>query len=425
MGMVDTALSGHLASPAMIGAVGVGALIFSFLFWGFGFLRLSTGGLTAQARGAGEGTEIRMVLARAMLLAGLLAALLLLLQAPIGILALDLVAASESVTAAAQLYFSIRIWAAPATLTFYCMHGWLLGMQDARAVMVLTLSLQGLNAALSCLFVLVLDWGIAGIAAGTLLAEYLAVAIGVLLMRRHLRAHPGGISRRELLDRRELSALVGVNANLMIRTFALLGGIGLFTRIGAQFGDITLAANQLLMQLMTLAAYALDGLANAAEALVGFAKGAGSRQRARQAIAASFQLAALISLGFALAYALLGGGIMGLLTQHLAVLEEAERFLPWMVAVPLVSTWCFILDGVFIGAMRTVAIRNAMLGSLAVFWLAQELLVPLWGNHGLWLAFLVFLTARGITLGLALPGLMRGVAPAPSRGRAPRRDRVP
>lgn len=412
MGMVDTALSGHLADPALIGAVGVGALLLSYLFWGFGFLRLATGGYTAQARGAGDAPEIRAVLARALLLALALAALVLLLQAPAARLGLALIGASAAVSEGAALYFGIRVWAAPASLSLYCLHGWLLGMQDARAVMLLTLGLHGLNAGLSCLFVLAFDWGLAGVAAGSLAAEYLAAALGLVLVRRHWRAHPARLGLARLLDRGKLRGLFAANVNLMIRTFALLTGSALFASIGAQLGDRVLAANQLLLQLVTLTSYAIDAFADASEALVGHAKGARDRLLATRTIRAAMELGLLGALAFAVVFALFGGAVLGLFTGHQRVVEEALRYLPWMIALPVGSIWCYVLDGVFIGVTRTATLRNAMLVSLALFWAAQALLVPLWANHGLWAAFLVFFLARGVTLGLALPALLRGIQPA-------------
>ncbi len=413
MGMVDTALSGHLADPALIGSVSVGALIFSFLFWGFGFLRLATGGFTAAARGAQDDREIRAVLGRSLLLAWFLACLVLLLQIPVESLALSLIAASESVSSGASLYFSIRIWAAPATLSFYCLHGWLLGMQDTRSVMVLTLTLQGLNAAFSCCLVLVLDWGIEGVATGTLIAEYLAAGIGILLVRRHLRRHPAEVPRALLLDPEKLKSLIAVNANLLVRTFALLGGIGIFTSVSAQFGDRTLAANNLLQQLVVLVSYALDGFADASEAMVGYAKGARDRLRAQRVIKAALQMASLISVAASLIFLVLGGLLLEILTKHDAVIDEAHAYLHYAILLPVIGVWCFVFDGAFIGAMRTVAIRNAMLASLAFFWLVQAILVPLWGNDGLWIAFLLFFAARGATLALALPRLLDAIGPRP------------
>lgn len=413
MGMVDTALSGHLEDPALIGSVSVGALIFSFLFWGFGFLRLATGGFTAAARGARDDIEIRAVFGRALLLAWVLAFCVLLLQAPVERLALALIGASEAVTAGAATYFSIRIWAAPATLAFYCMHGWLLGMQDTRSVMVLTLSLQGLNAGLSCFLVLVLDWGIVGVAAGTLAAEYLAAGIGFLLVRRHWKRHPARVPRALLLDPAKLKAMLAVNLDLMIRTFALLTGIGLFTSASAQFGDRTLAANNLLQQLFALVVFALDGFADASEALVGYAKGARDRLRAALTIKAALQMAGLVALGAALVYLVIGSPILEIFTKHEAVVAEARAYLHYVIMAPLIGVWCFVFDGTFIGALRTAAIRNAMLASLAFFWAAQALLVPLWGNDGLWIAFLLFFAARGITLAIALPRLLNSIGPRP------------
>ncbi|MBC6404513.1 MAG: MATE family efflux transporter [Rhodospirillales bacterium] len=411
MGMVDTTLSGHLEDPALIGSVAVGALIFSFLFWSFSFLRQATGGLTAQARGAADWTEVRAVLWRALLFALVLGVLLWALQDPAEWLALTLIGASQTVTEGAALYFSLRIWSAPATLTFYCLHGWLLGMQDTRSVMLLTLSLQGLNAGFSCLFVLVCDWGLAGVAVGTLLAEYLAVGLGWLLVRRHLQRHPAGPSATGLLEGRKLRALVLVNANLMVRTFALLFGIGIFTGTAAQFGDRTLAANNLLQQLFSLVAFALDGFADAAEAMVGYAKGVRNRLLASRTIVAALQMAALFSLPFSLTYGLFGAEILHLFTKHDEVAVTAETYLVWVIVLPLAGVWAFVFDGTFIGAMRTAALRNAMLVSLASFWGLQSLLVPLWGNHGLWLAFVGFILMRGIALAVALPRLLNAIDP--------------
>ncbi len=413
MGMVDTALSGHLEDPALIGSVSVGALIFAFLFWGFGFLRLATGGFTAAARGAQDDIEIRAVLGRALLLAFALALVVLIVQSPVEHLALDLIGASEAVTAGAITYFSIRIWAAPATLSFYCLHGWLLGMQDTRSVMVLTLTLQGLNAGFSCFLVLVLDWGIEGVALGTLVAEYLAAAVGLLLVRRHLRRHPARVPGALLLDPSKLKSMIAVNANLMVRTFALLLGIGIFTSTSAGFGDRTLAANNLLQQLFALIVYALDGFADASEALVGYAKGARDRLRASRTIKAALQMACLIGFAGCLLYLAIGSPLLSVFTKHEEVVAEARVYLPYIVLLPLVGVWCFVFDGAFIGAMRTAAIRNAMLVSLGLFWVAQALLVPLWGNDGLWIAFLLFFAVRGATLAVALPRLLDSIGPRP------------
>jgi len=417
MGIVDTVLSGHLDDPALIGAVGVGSLLLSYLFWVFGFLRLATGGYTAQARGAGDSAEVRAVLARSLLLAFALAALVLLVQGPVSRFGIDVIGASEDVSAGAALYFGIRIWAAPASLALYCLHGWLLGMRDARSVMVLTLSLHGLNAGFSCLFVLGLDYGLAGVAAGTLVAEYLAAGLGCLLILAHLRRHRARIGLDRLLDPSKLTGLFAANLNLMVRTFALMTGTAIFTSAGAALGDRILAANQLLLQLVALTSYAIDAFADSAEALVGAAKGSGSRRRAGRMIRASMELGVVAALGFALVFLLLGGEILGLFTKHEAVVLEAVRFLPWVSSLPLVSVWCYVLDGVFVGTTRTAALRNAMLASLALFWAAEALLVPIWANHGLWAAFLLFFSARGVSLSFALPHLLRGIARGP--GAAP------
>jgi len=410
-GTVDTVLVGYLPNPILIGAVAVGALIFSFLFWCFGFLRLGTGGFTAQARGRDDKVEIKAVLFRALLLAMLLALPLLLLQAPLAWLAFDLMDASQEVTAAAGIYYDIRIWSAPAILSFYCMHGWLLGMQDTRSVMVLTLTVHCLNAGLSSLFVLAFDWGMAGVAAGTVAADYLALLVGAALLYRHLRGNRAAVSLSRLLDKHRLLALFKANRDLFLRTLALMTALGLFTRVGAQLGDAVLSANQLLQQLILLMAYALDAFADASEAQVGRAVGQGRRREAKQAIVSACRLGLAASLLFGLIYWLFGGAILGLFTRHDQIVALALDYLPYLAVLPVIGVWAYIFDGVFTGATRTAEMRNSMILSLAGYWLLLELLVPPFGNDGLWIAILSWLALRGISLALLLPRVLAAAEP--------------
>jgi len=409
LGAVDTAVVGHLPDPAYIGAVAIGAVIFNFLFWGFGFLRMGTTGFTAQAYGAGNPAEVRATLARPLLLAVALGTLVLLLQMPIGQLAFALLEASNEVEGFAQSYYEIRIWSAPAALLNYAMLGWLLGIQRARAVLLLQVALNATNIVLDLVFVIGLGWNIEGVAYASVIAEYSAALLGLAIIGQHLRGLGGAWDRARILSKDRLAALFKVNADILVRTLCLIAAFAYLTARGAEMGDLILAGNAILMQLQGFMAYGLDGFAHAAEILAGNALGARSRPAFRAAVKTStawaFGLAAL----FTMTYGLLGPAIVALFTNIAEVRETASAYLPWMAISPLISIWGFQLDGIFIGATRTADMRNAMLVSLAVLLIACWLLIPPLGNHGLWLAFTLFTVARAITLGLYYPRLERSV----------------
>lgn len=405
LGAVDTAVVGHLPDPAYIGGVAVGAVIFNFLYWGFGFLRMGTTGFTAQALGAGDHLELRATLGRAMLLALVLGCSLLALQMPIGWLALRLFEASDRVEALAASYYDIRIWSAPAALANYVMLGWLLGNGRTGAVLLLQVALNGVNIVLDLVFVLGLGWGVEGVALASLLAEYTALLFGLAIVARILRSVAGGWNRARLFDRARLIALLHVNLNILIRTLCLLAAFAYFTAQSAKLGEVLLAANTILLQLQYLMGYALDGFAHAAEILAGQALGARSRP--------AFKLAVRVSTAWAFAtaalagaiYLLLGKAIVGLFSDIDSVLETAWIYLPWMIISPIVSVWSFQLDGIFIGMTRTAEMRNAMILSLAIYLATCWLLIAAFGNHGLWLAFTIFMAARAVTLGCYFPRL--------------------
>lgn len=412
LGAVDTAVVGHLPDPAYLGAVAVGALVFSFVFWTFGFLRLSSTGLAAQALGAGRSDEVRAVLGRAVLLAAAIGLALILLRGPIAWGAFALIETSDAVRGHADAYVAIRLWAAPATLANYALLGWLLGLGRARSVLLIQLVLNGSNMALDLLFVLGLGWGVEGVAWASVIAETVALALGLLLVAR-LLPRMGGVWRRDLLaDLAAFRRLMSVNRDLFLRTLFLIAGFAWFTAQGAQMGDVTLAANAALLNFQTLMAYALDGYADAAEALVGRTLGAGDAAGFDQVIRASSLWALVTAAMFALTYGLAGPLLIDLLTGIAEVREAARTYLPWAVAMPLLAVASFQLDGIFIGALRTAAMRNAMALSLGAFLAAGWLLIPLAGNHGLWAAFGLFMAARAITLGLAFPALRRAAARA-------------
>ncbi len=407
MGMVDTAIIGHLPDPSLIGAVAVGALIFSFLYWGLGFLRMGTTGFAAQAYGSGDRLELSASFCRPALLALLLGGLLIALQSPVGSLAFTLVAPSPAVRHAAEIYFDIRILSAPASLLAYVVVGWFIALQQTRWVLVYGLLTNLLNLGFSLGFVLGLGWGIAGVAWGTVCAEVAALLIIAPVILWKLRRHTLWPGFARLLEPARLLALVRVNADLFVRTLALLITLGVFTTLGARQGDEILAANALLLHLQTLMSYALDAFAHAAETLTGAAWGRRDRRAFVGALEAATLWAAFFAIGTAIAYALAGPAILTLFTEHAEILDRAVLYLPWMVVSPLVSVWSFMLDGVFIGTTRSAAMRNSMLASMLLYLGAAWVLIPAAGNHGLWIAFLLFMLARAVTLGAALPAMIR------------------
>ena len=414
LGAVDTAVVGHLPDPAYIGGVAVGAIIFSFLYWGFSFLRMGTSGFTAQAYGGGDKDELRAVLARALLLALVIGLLLIVLQLPISWIAFHFFEASAEVETQASLYFDIRIWSAPASLANYVMIGWLLGTGRARTMLLLEITLNGINIVLDLVFVLGFGWGVGGVALASLIAEVTAVSIGLGIIAHTLKREGGRFRRERIGDPARLVALFKVNRDILIRTLCLLFAFAYFTAQGAKMGDAMLAANAILLQFFTFMAYGIDGLSDATQVLAGNAKGARDRGQFRAAIRAATLWAAGLAALIAIVYWLAGPLLIGLFTNISEVRQIAVTYLPWMAVAPLLSVWCFLLDGIFIGTTRTGALRNAMIASLLLYLAACWLLIPWLGNNGLWLALMIFVVARALTLLVYLPGLDRSIETAPS-----------
>ena len=411
LGAVDTAVMGHLPSPAYIGGVAIGALIFSFLYWAFGFLRMATTGFVAQARGAGDHQEIRDVALRTALLAAMLGLAIVALQTPAQWFAFWAVEATPRVEMLAGAYFDIRIWSAPAALLVYVCIGWLVGMERTGAVLALTLYMNGLNIALDLLFVPVFGWGIEGVALATLIAEVSTAVIGIAVIARLHRPLGGRWRLRELLsDRGKTADLLRANADILVRTLCLIFGFAWFTAQGARLGETVLAANAVLFHFFLLIGHGLDGFAFAAEALVGGAIGSRSRARYGAAIRLTTLWAGIVAAGFVLAYLAAGGLIVDTLTDIEAVRDLARDYLPWAIAIPLAGVWSFQLDGIFIGATRTREMRNGMALALAVYLAAGHALLELWGNDGLWLSLYVFLIARAAFLLLWLPRIAASFA---------------
>ena len=407
VGIVDTAVVGHLPNATFIGAVALGAVVFSFLYWGFGFLRMGTTGLVAQDMGARDFDELRATLTRSLILALTLGLVILALRNPAGELAFWALDGSAMVEGFAKQYYRVRVFAAPATLVNYVILGFAIGVQNTRAALALMLLLNITNVLLDLLFVIGFGWGVEGVAAASVISEYTAALFGLLLMRQMLSRLGGRWQPYRLFDRHRLKTLLGVNLNIFVRTLCLLFAFFHFTSTGAKLGDIILAANAVLMHLYTFMAYSLDGFAHAVEALAGSAYGARNRWAFVSAVRASTACAFLVSIVYCLVYAGFGSSIVALITGIAEVRTTAGEYLPWLVVAPVVSVWSFQLDGIFVGTTRAVAMRNAMLVSLAVFLAAVWLLLPLWGNHGLWAALIVLMGTRAITLGIWFPRIVR------------------
>lgn len=409
LGAVDTAVMGHLPDAKFLGGVAVGAMVFTFIYWGFGFLRMGTGGLTAQAFGAKDADEVRACLARAAVIGIPAALILILLQVPIAMLAFSIVNASAEVETLAEEYFFVRIWGAPATLMNFALLGWFIGVQNTRAALIHQLSLNGVNIVLDLLFVLGFGWGVAGVAAATALADAVAVLIGFWLALPVLRRLGGAFIRAKIMETSKLRRTIALNIDIFIRTICLVSAFAYFTAQGAAFGNVVLAANAVLLNFQTFMAHALDGLAHAAEALGGGAIGARDRKAFRDAVRISMFWGIIVAVGFAVVYYIAGPAIIDGLTGIEDVRQTAREFLPWSIAMPLIAVFPFVFDGVFLGATRGATMRNGMIASLGIYVVCCYFLVPAFGNDGLWASLTVFMGARGLTLGVRYPALERSV----------------
>lgn len=411
VGIVDTAVVGQLPDAKYMGAVAIGATIFSSVFWVFGFLRMGTTGFISQASGANDTHEISLSLLRALSIAVILGLLLIIFQRSIAGLSLSLMDAGESLTPLIDEYFSIRVVSAPAVFINYCILGALMGMQRMRLALGLQLVLNGSNLVLDVIFVLYLGWASDGVAMASVISECLAAGLGLWLLRGHLI--PNRLQRKNLIEQlytpASIRALFEVNGNLFLRTLFLTSAFFFFTAQGAQFGVVILAANAILINLLQMLAYGLDGFAHAAEALAGSAYGAKNRSAFEQAVKASSLWALVMAVLLAILYYGVGDWAIRQMTINQDVIAVAKDYLPWLVISPLISVWCYQLDGVFIGATKTSVMRNTVMISLFVYILLAYLLIPAWGNHGLWLSLTIFMALRGLTLALAYPALLRSL----------------
>ncbi|MBR7102096.1 MAG: MATE family efflux transporter [Tidjanibacter sp.] len=398
LGMVDMAVAGRLGSEATIGALAVGTSTFNFIYWNCAFIRMGTSGLTAQAFGARRHQECAGSLVRGVVVALLLALLLLIFRQPIGHLALTLMGGSSEVQAMASEYFFARIWAAPASVSLFALQGWFIGMQDSRTPMYTALLSNVINIATCLWFVFGLGMGIRGIALSTVAAQYGGLIFSLVILALRYREVLRKVDLRESLQREPMRRFFSVNKDIFIRSLCVVSVYTFFTAASSRFGDLTLAANALLMQLFTLYSYMSDGFAYAAESLTGRFVG----ERNRPALASSIKWLAVWSLGIALLFvAVFFFGwdvIMQLFNSTEAIIAEAKEYIIWVVAVPLLGFLPFLIDGIMLGATRTRVLRNTLLISTAIFYALFYTLVGPMGNNALWLAFVVFIFLRGAIL---------------------------
>jgi len=321
-----------------------------------------------------------------------------------------LMAASPEVDAHSRAYFTIRIWSAPAALANYVVLGWFLGMQNARAGLIIQVFINVLNIVLDLVFVVWLGMAVEGVAAATVIAEYAGLGLGLVMLRGALAKLDGAaIDWRRVLEPARMRHMIAVNRDIFLRTLCLITAFAYLTIQGARMGDVILAANAVLLNMVTFMAYALDGFANAAQALVGRAVGERSKTDYRGVVRASTIWALGFAAAFSLVYAAAGSSIIDGITTLPEVRAAARDALPWMILAPLVSVWGYQLDGIFIGAMQTMEMRNAMVLSLIVYLIAVEVFRPMYGNHGIWLGFTLFMVARGLTLGYYFPRIEQGI----------------
>jgi MATE family multidrug resistance protein len=399
LGLVDTAVIGHLPQSHYLGAVAVGSMIFTTLYWAFGFLRMGTTGLTAQAQGREDSAQIRLLLARSLVLGAGIGLLLLALHRPLVALALSLVEASDLVTAEAQRYAWIRIFGAPAVLCNYALLGWFLGNQNTRIPLLLLLVTNIANMLLDVLAVYGLGMHAAGVALATVCAEYLALGLGLWLTGRILNRTAGTLDRASLWRLPDYVELLRVNRYLFVRTLLLLLSFAFFTSQGARMGTLTLSANAVLLNFLMLISHGLDGFAHATEALAGRAIGQRRLDHFYDTVLTALIWSLITALSFSLLFWAGGEQIIALLTDIEPVRALAIEYLPWVIVLPLVGVWSFLLDGIFIGTTQVRAMQNTMIVSvlavyLPLWWLLQDL-----GNQGLWLAFMGLFLARALTGG--------------------------
>ncbi len=409
IGVVNTAVIGQLPDPYYIGAIAVGALLFTIIFGGFTFLRWSTGGLSAQAVGAGDNPELVAVLLRSLVIAPVAGVGLIVLSPVIREVAFDLIGGSAEVRRHGETYFNYRIWSAPFAFVNYCVMGWYIGQAKAKLTFLVQLFLNVTNMALSVVFVLGMGMTSDGVGLAALIAEIAAAALALGLAFRSLRGMAAHIDRALIFNATRMRRTIAMNGDVMIRTLCLIFAFAWFTARGARAGDVIIAANAVLLNFFEVAAYLIDGFAFASEALVGQSVGARNRQRFRTAIWITSVWAIVVGILCTVVIWFAGPMLIDLMSVNPEVRETARHYLVWVAITPLLGTVCFQFDGIFTGAMATKDMRNMMILSLAIYLAAWWLLEPAFGNHGLWAALCIFFIARGLTFAARMPSIERRI----------------
>lgn len=402
LGLVDTAVIGHMPESYYLAGVAVGSMIVTLIFWMLGFLRMSTTGLVAQAYGAGDHQQIIRLLLQAILVALLLAVAILLLQKPLIMISLKFIEGSEQVLFYAQLYFNIRIWSAPAALINMALLGWLLGMQNAKVPMFLLIISNAVNIGLDVLFVVFFDWGVAGVAWASLIADYLSLLCGLLLVKNHLKPFykQGDLLKlgKQLSELSSLKKFVLLNRDIFIRTLCIQVTFAFMTIQGVKLGDAVVAANLVLMHFLLLISFSMDGLAYAAEALVGKSIGTRCLIKLKESVYVTLFWSVIFSVLQLLLFYVYGQWIIAQITSIESVQIEAVSYLPWLIIIPITSVLGFIFDGIFIGMTRAKEMRNSLIFSLLLVYFPVWFLFSEQGNHALWIAMNAFMLARGLSL---------------------------
>ena len=396
LGLIDVAIVGHLGSAAYIGAIAVGGMLFNIIYWLFGFLRMGTSGMTSQAFGQRDLKEVTRVLLRAVGVGLFIALCLLLLQYPIRKIAFLLIDATPEVRELATVYFNICVWGAPAVLGFYGFAGWFIGMQNSRFPMFIAITQNVVNIVASLSFVYLLDMKIEGVALGTLIAQYAGLFMASLLWLRYYGRLKIVFRWQEIIGKTAMKRFFQVNSDIFFRTLCLVAVTTFFTSTGARQGDVVLAVNTLLMQLFTLFSYIMDGFAYAGEAMTGRYVGARNNTGLQRMIRLLFRWGWGLSLSFTILYMIGGQDFLGLLTNDTTVIKAAGSYYYWVLAIPLAGFAAFLWDGILIGATATRLMLYSMLVASGLFFLIYYIFYALMGNHALWMAFLIYLSLRGI-----------------------------
>ncbi len=401
LGLVDTAVLGHLESEKYLGAIALGGMIFNFIFWGFSFLKMGTTGFTAQARGRGDKTNVSVILQRGIYTGIAIGLLIVALRNLVWWVSSHFLQGSQEIIFFAEEYFSIRVFSAPAVFMLYVITGWFLGMQNALFVLYITITENIANIIFNLIFIFVFEMRADGVALGTVCAQYLALGIALILLfakyKHELKLH----AFRVLMNLKELAHYFRINSDIMIRTLTLMFAFAFFTVKSSSFDDVLLASNMILLQFMIFFSYVIDGLAHAGESLSGYFFGARKERTLKILIQRLFFWSALLAMLFSLIYISLFRDILSLLTNQQSVIETAVKFKWWLVAIPVISFSAFVWDGIFIGLTATKQLRNAMLLSMFCIYLPLFYIIePVMGNHALWFSMCAFLFARGAFLWL-------------------------